>query len=298
MRQIQSVRNVFSKFSALSWLLLIAVIWLIAATFFWWRIVYASPKHTFEGMLKNNFSTVGYSRSSNSDQQGLTAKEMTQLQLGKDTMLRTRTSLKQQSDLVVTDAISSQDKEYVRYVQIKTNTKDANGKTIDFSKALNTWASSPSNGSSQSISKAILGIFPIGNISSEDRSKILGDMKKNNVFSVNYKTVKKETEQGRQVYTYDVQLLPQPYIAMLKEFGTAVGLGSQVASLNPSDYASAQPTSLKVKVDVASRHIRSVSYAGTANRTENYTGYGVVSNISLPDKTITMEELQKRLSTQ
>lgn len=205
--------------------------------------------------------------------------------------------LKQQNDEVITDAISTPEHDYVRYAKIDTSRKDENGKPYDFSSAVNVWAKGESDGSNQTLAQMLLGLFPMGNVPAEDRDEILDFMKENSVFSANYNKVKKETMNGRPVYTYEVQLLPQPYVEMLKRYGAAVGLSDQVTNLNPADYADSAPTKLTVSIDVLSRHLRLLKLdPSSGGRTESYSGYGIRQDVQLPTKTITTSELQQRLS--
>jgi hypothetical protein len=301
MSYITAVRNRVSQFTKITWALIIGLLWLIAALIAWWYVVYESPKNVFEGMLKNNFSTTSVTKHVTTQQNGVRAVEDTQVQLGKDNVTRTLTTLTQGTDTVTTEAISTQTQDYVRYIAINTSRKDAAGKKLSFSSALNTWAKSDNQtaSSGQSTAQMMLNIFPVGNVNPSDRKELVKFIENENVFNVKYKTVKKQTIHGRRVYTYQVQLLPQSYVAMLKKFGESAGLRDQVANLNPDDYAGAAPTNLTVTIDAVSRHLTSVTTAdGTSSRHETYDAYGVQKPLILPKNTISTTELQQRLSTQ
>lgn len=296
MSAVQNLRLKIARLSWPVWSLIVAAVWLVAAGIVGWNVVYTNPKNVFQGMIEQNFSTVGYTREASTVQQGLSSTEYAQLQTGQQTLVRTLTVLKQENDEVVTDAISTPEHEFVRYTKINTSRNDEDGKAFDFSSALNTWAKQESDGSNQGVAQMLLGLFPVGNVPAEDRQELLKFVRENDVFSVNYDKVKKEIKNGRPVYTYEVQLMPQPYIDMLKRYGTAVGLSKQVENLNPADYASAAPTNVTVSIDVLSRHLASVVIAGSNGRTERYSGQGVRQDVQLPDRTITSAELQQRLS--
>src|SRR5687768_8901111 len=106
MAVLQRIRDRFTNVTLLTWLLLGGIVWLLAASVLWWNVVYTDPERVFNTMLKNNFSTQGYSREVISSQQGVQATEFSQLQTGKQNFVRTVTDLKQQEDSVRTDAIS------------------------------------------------------------------------------------------------------------------------------------------------------------------------------------------------
>lgn len=292
------VRFRIANVSILNWLLILSIVVLVVTSILWWQVVYKSPKNVFNGMIKNNFATAGYTRHVESKDSGLDANELAQIQTGGKNIVHTKTTLVQGSDTVTTDAISTTSQEFVRYTNIETSRKGPEGKKLDFSKALNVWAKNDTGAASQSFTQMLLGVMPIGNVPSETRKELLDFMGKHTVFSVNYDSVKKEKAGGRQVYTYEVQLLPQTYVEMLKIYGKGVGLGDQVAQLDPANYAEAQPTDLTVSVDVLSRQVTALHTPGNAARKEAYSGYGIVKDISLPKNTIPAAELQKRLSTQ
>lgn len=300
MVNIQTVRDRTSRFSLLTWLLIASVCWLIIAGILWWFIVYSNPKHVFESMLENNFTTRGFTREYETEQQGVSTKVQAQIMYGEQNIVRTLTTLKQNKDVVITDSISTPQQDFTRYVKIDTKQKSPNGKPLDFKKAVNVWAKNDNNsGTNQVLNQAVFGLLPMAYVPAQDRGQLLDLIKEHNVFSVDYNSVKKETKDGRLVYTYKVQLLPQPYIDMLKSYGKAIGFGDQVANLDPADYANAAPTDLVVTIDVLSRHLTSLTYGSTqAKRTEHYAGYGIVKAIELPAKTITAQELQQRLAPQ
>jgi hypothetical protein len=292
------IRFRIANISVLGWLLIVSVLAIIVSSILWFQAVYKSPQNVFEGMIKQNFTNTGYTRNVDSNENGLNAKETAQLQTGGENIVRTKTILKQDNDTVTTDAISTMSAEYVRYTNIDTQRKSANGKQLDFSKAVNVWAKNETGGPSQTFSQMLLGVVPMGNVPAETRKELIKFIDKNTVFAANYNTVKKEKINGRQVYTYQVQLLPQTYVQMLKIYGKGVGLEDQVAQLDPAHYKDAQPTKLTLSVDAVSRHLVALSYPDSTARSERYSGYGIRKDVELPTKTIPAAELQKRLSTQ
>ncbi len=295
-----SPKPFLASIPALYWLLIVSIVCLFGALFAWWQVVYKNPANVWNGMLENNFSTSGFTHHTSSDSNGVTVKETAQTQLGAQNLVHSMTVLSQQTDTVKTEAINTPGASYVRYLQIKTSTKDPNGKPLDFSHALNIWAKGDlgGTGAQDTFAQTLFGILPMGNVPPVKRIEILQFMDKNTVFSINYDNVKKEKQGGRFVYIYNVQLVPQTYVQMLKLFGESVGLADRVAGLDPADYANASPTDLTVSVDVLSRHVKSVKYTAAADRNETYEGYGIQKHVNLPQKTIPITELSQRLSGQ
>lgn len=294
---LQTIRTRISNFTILNWLLVVSILALIASAILWWQIVYMSPQNVFKGMLKNNFATSGFTRETESNENGLRAKEVGQIQTGGNTIAQTKTALHQNNDTVVTDTISTTTQEFVRYAKIDTSHKDADGKPMDFAKAVNVWSKTDTGAPGQVFGQMLLGIVPIGNVSPDTRSKLIDFTNKHTVFAVDYKSVKTESVHGRKAYTYEVQLLPQTYVEMLKIYGQDIGLGEQVKQLDPKNYVNSEPTNLELTIDARSRNLIKLSYVGS-DRNEKYSGHGIHKNVKLPTKTISGQELQERLSTQ
>lgn len=290
---IQTMLTQLRRPKILSILLALGIVWLVVSGVLWWQTVYTTPRNVFNGMIQNNFTTSGFTKKSVTQNSGIAGRETAQLQLAGRNVVQTRTELTQGTDVVFTESISSPEQNFVRYTKIETERKNSAGKQVDLSSALNVWAKAP--GSSQELSKLLLGIMPMGTVPSADRAKLNDYLAKNTVFDVNYKTVKTETVNGRKAYVYEVKLMPVAYVGMLKIYGEAVGLGAQVSSLNQADFQEAQPSNLVIKVDVSSRRVVSLAYAEAPDSAETYSAYGALKYIPLPEKTISLQKLQERL---
>jgi hypothetical protein len=72
-----------------------------------------------------------------------------------------------------------------------------------------------------------------------------------------------------------------------------VGL-KQLEGLDPSQYASAEPLTFKMKVDVWSQKLTGIEYAD-GQRKERISGYGINHDVVLPKETIPVQELQAKL---
>lgn len=293
----QSLKTRLNNLTLLYWLLAVGVVLFVVSAFLWWHAIYMNPKNVFNGMIDNNFATTGYTRETKSDQSGLKSQEIAQIQTGGVNTVETRTSLERGDEKVVTEAIGTEKNDFVRYTKIETTQKDSKGKAMDFSEVINVWSKNESGGLGSNFQQLLLGIVPIGNVSPETRGELKKFMHEHTVFAVDYDSVKKETVDGRKVYTYEVQLLPQTYVELLKIYGNAVGLSTQVADLDPKNYADAEPTDLVITVDATSRTLTHIKYP-EANREESYSGFGITKPVALPKETITGAELQKRLSPQ
>ena len=296
----QSVRNRLTNTSKLTYALLFVTIWLVAALYAWFHVVYQSPESVFKDMLKNNFATTGYTREGMSSQGDVESKEVTQLLLGKDSAVLGATKLTQGTDEVNTNTITTTEKNYVQYASIKTDRKGKSGKPMDFSKVIGVWAATDGQnaGGNQAVSQMMLGLIPIGNLTPKDRSELLALNDKTKAITTDYNTVKKETKNGRLQYTYQVKIKPVAYLELLKKYGQAAGLGEDVAALNPNDYKDTPTTTVQLTVDARSRHLVSVTPPGQIAADEKYSSFGITKAVQIPKNTISTTELQERLNVQ
>jgi len=176
--------------------------------------------------------------------------------------------------------------------------QSASGKPLDFSHVVNVWGKSTPDGTNQtngqSYNQQILGVIPFGDLPLAQRGALLKLMQ--STYSVDYSVTQKKLIGGRPVYTYRVQVMPEPYIKMLKQFATDTGL-TQLETIDPAQYASASPLPLEISVDVWSRQIKTISY-GTSDRQVVFSQLGkVMPPVVLPSKTVSVDELESRLQS-
>lgn len=281
----------------LYWMLGVGFVLLVVTFVAWLNIVHMSPKNVFNGMISNNLSVSGYTRQVSSTQNGMNSQEIGQIQTGGLNTVQTITKLDRDGEKVETQSIGVDGAEYVRYNQISTTQKTAAGKEFDFSKVKGVWSKNESAGMSSSFQQLLLGIVPMGNTSPEVRAKIKKFMSEHPVYVTDYKSVKKESKDGRKYYTYEVQIMPQTYIEVLKMYAPSVGLGNQVKDLDPKDYAEAEATNITLTVDALSRDLVSIKYPDS-DRVEKFSGYGINKTIKTPTKHISGQELQQRINDQ
>ena len=73
---------------------------------------------------------------------------------------------------------------------------------------------------------------------------------------------------------------------------------ADLSQLDPKAYEDADSITFNVKIDILSRHLKSIEFGGnTTGRVETYSNYGQRRNVGLPDQAISIDELQGRLQT-
>ncbi len=286
------------------------VVLLVLMGYLWWTRVYLAPDRVFWGMVNTSLSTSGVTIETSQQTQQATIKQLVQVALGNTDEAHSLTTLTQNGTVVKTEIIGTKTADYTRYRSIQTNQKNQQGKPLDTSKVVGVWAKSDDTQQSatqasghQLFSQTVLGIglpvgsvpVPIGNLSASERSSLLNMIHNENVYQTSFKRddVRRQTKNGRLLYTYDTKIQTILYVRLMKEFAKDVGL-HELDQVDPNAYQTAQPLDVKLTIDARSRELVGVDNGQGYQQT--YEGYGLPLQISLPQHPITTQELQNRLS--
>lgn len=277
-----------------------SIILLLASGWAWWHFVRSNPERTFYGMIENSLKTQGVTRQVVQENNGQKMEQSVQLSLVPQGVAKGYTHISQEGLVeasVKTENISTPVADYVRYTHIETDQKNVLGKSIDFSSLLNVWGrtdTAAQQSTGELYGESILGVVPVGNLSAENRRELMKLIIDDKVYQFG-DGIKREVKDGRPVYTYDVKVEPEAYVAMLKVFAKSLGM-NQLEQVNPADYKDSEPLAFKLAVDVWSRHLIGVEYSGTG-RVESLGGHGVQRAVALPADFISIEALQTKLQS-
>jgi hypothetical protein len=277
---------------------IVAIVILAIAGTAWWRHVYNSPRRVFEGMLRNNLSTASVTRSSLSNDQSEPVQKDEQLSFVPPISSRTLVTIDQKSagdaTKVRTESVGTLTNDYSRYLTINTSQKGTTGKPLDYQKIIGLWGrSDAASGTPQYFQQASLGIIPFANLAPETRDDVVAAMLNKKVFTVNYAAVHPKKLNHKSALVIPVTINPVAYIGVLKTIVKAGGMGNTDA-LRAEDYQDSQPISVNLTVDKLSRQLMEVEYASTGQK-EEYSAYGLTTPTALPDRTISLDDLQQRI---
>lgn len=264
----------------------------------WYKNIYTDKRRVFEAMLVNSWRTESVVKQIIQDEEGQSSTQFIRLQAGEQHIAQSLNVIEQTgggtSAKVATESIGTPTLDFVRYRAIETNQKSMSGKDLDFSRIVGVWGKSETNEKTagELYNQAALGIIPFGNLSAENREKLLKIAIGQDVYKVAFANVKVGSVNGRPAYEYKVKVLPQDYVILLKEYAKMVGL-TQLENINPAAYENADPVEFSVVVDVRTRRITSLIYE--SGRQENFTAYGSNVTVAIPKDTVSVEELQSRL---
>ena len=278
-------------------LLLVLVVWA------WWHYVRSNPERTFYAAISNAMQTKSVSNQIVQEAPGQKLEQNLEAVLSPEHVVHGTTVISQNGETnatVRTESISTPREDYVRYSNIKTDQKSqTSGKVLDFSKLVDVWGrtqpADKTKTTGELYGETVLGVVPLGNLSAGDRTEIMAFVKGHKVYKFNESEVKHKLVNGRPTYVYQVQVSTEAWVGMLKRFAKAVGL-TQLESIDPASYRESQPLEAEMIVDVWSRQLTGLSYS-ESGRTEKLGSYGLWHDVSIPKKTIPVEELQKRLQS-
>jgi len=260
----------------------------------WINSIYLNPTNVFWASLTNDLSTTGFTKEINNSTNQTSVKQVVQVAFSGSSYAHSITTLTQSGTTVVTEEINSPDSEYVRYLNISSSNND----NKNYKPVLNLWGyqnSTKASGaqSTRTFYQSIFGILPFGNLTPDQRGNLLKIAKQENVYKVNSKEVTHETIAGKKVATLKVEVNLQGYIKLMKTFAGYVGFKG-LDSIDPSQYASQKPVTVKISIEPASRNLVQIDN-GTAAGKSLYSGFGVDPMLTLPKDKISLTNLEKKI---
>ena len=287
-------------FSPVRLLTFAAVVVVLLSVWTWWQYVYTSSNRTFWGMMDRNLMTNAYGKVVDQSVPGDQVRQATAIDYSSQQRVNGQTLLNrgagEQYTHVVTDTVGTPGTDYVRYTEIQTGQKDAEGKPLDFSQVVGVWgvADSGSATGGQLFGDMALGILPVAQLNPDQRSSVMGSIRSTNAYAINGVTEKRTNIFGRKSYTYDVTVHVRGYVTALKQFALATGM-KNLEDVDPTTYSEDREAKLLVTVDSWSRQVTKVEYPDSG-RVEEFAGLGSLQRLnSVPEKSVTVDELQQRL---
>jgi hypothetical protein len=292
--------NTLKKKPILS-LYIAGAILLVVGGVLWAFKLSVTPERVFWKTLEQSLATSSVTVDAKQDQQNASIHQVQQYSLGAKNVSHTLSTVKQGGTTIVNELAGTPKGDYTRYVSVSTDQKTKEGKPLDFSDILGVWAKAPA-GQSQLFSQAVLGAglpiggvaVPIGNLQPQDRQELLKKIRSNVVYQIDYDKVKSKRENGRLLYIYDVEVQAVAYANLMQQFAKKMGL-HDLDTLNPADFRGQSATKMRLTIDVRAQHVVKAEMPSTG-ASQTYTAYDTTPRFTVPEKTISVEELQSRLS--
>lgn len=290
-----SVRTKLTFNQSIILLIIGGLILFAASGYYWYKSVLTNPNRIISGMLDKSLQSSSVQRHVSQKSGNSSVDQSLYLSFTPKIISQSVTELKESNGAantkVTTETIGTPNSDFVRYKSIDIS----GGKNNNVDKILNVWgkreSSSKDGASNAFLNDALLVAVPFGNLNKNERAEVKAEINKVNL----YEFSKTETafKNGRPVITYTIDLSPKSLVQVLSKYVEVTNVGTS-ADLDPANYEGAQKIQLQMQVDVLSRHLMSTEFVGSG-RLETYEGYNLARKVDIPDKTIDINQLQKRL---
>ncbi len=268
------------------------------SSYYWYQNIFLKPDNVFWGMIDNSLQASSLTKKVEQTDGTSSQTERYYLQFTPQPLVKTVTDVEQidktrNKSSVTSESIGVKDADYLRYTAININKTD-DDKT-DYSKLLNTWAirktDEQKGQKAEALDQVLFTFIPFGNFSADRSTELMNSLKSKNVYSL--KTTKLTYENMHPVYNVQLSLKPKSYIEVLNMYAKYSGLGDK-ETLQASNYDDSKEITVNIKIDALSRQLKEIEYDN--GRVEEYVDYNVFENVELPKNTITIDELQARIS--
>ncbi len=266
--------------------------------YYWYQKSFTNTDRIFYGMISKSLDTRSITRTIVQEEASRTDAQNTFLQFSPETMVGTKASVEQvdtnrQASRVATETIGTKTADYIRYTDVSLPNSDSN--SVDYSKIVNIWAKRDNNPEQgevpQTLNEASFTFVPFGNFSPDDRQKIINLIKEKQAYTLSNDNI--VYENGRPILTLNASIKPKALVEVMREYAEMTGIGNK-DQLDPSQYSNSSTFTIKLRIDVITRHLKQVVYPND-ERTEDYDAYGLTLRLAEPKESISVDELQGKL---
>ncbi len=282
--------------------LVLAVILLVISGYLAYTRIYLTPERRFWMAMDNNLSLPSVVRSTESGGTGNKSIETIRFEFGgqaaQDKVSSVGFKNATTESNVTTETLNTPATQYVRYKNIFSTEKKADGKAYNFDSIKNIWAKEDVPSDAQSLDnqrlaylQPLITLVPFGNLPPAARQEVVAYLKSSGAYEVDFKRPTYQTSNGQKYINYDVEVHTKKYVAALQHYFTTAGLGV-FPPLNPSGYSDNAHVSGNFIVEMKNNTLSAISFN---RQNESYSNYGVLNQLTLPKTTIPLAELQARL---
>jgi len=278
--------------------LVFAIVIGTGATIFWYKDIYMTPERRFWSAIDNSLSTKSVVRTLTSGGTGNQVIQNNRFVFSQDDFVESRVEFTNRSatvdTFVVTEGLTTLDSQYSRYVSFDTNDTREDGSTADINNVLGEWAGVTADDESKEEARLnyvseLVTLALFGDYSSDQRSTIVGSLESSNTYRVNYDGVSEgEVDDDDEVLFYPVSVGLKSYASTLQNSFESAGLGG-FPPLNPDNYREDARVNAIFAVRTRDNALVGIQFG---DRSEEYSNYGALRELSVPDVKFTPEELE------
>lgn len=272
----------------------LALCLIIGGGLLWYTKIYSSPERVFWGMIDNNLATQGVTKALKGTTPTGSTNSLTQLTWNPNPTVKSLREVTYQNTkpptIVALEGATTPSASLQHYAKID------DGKGRDYRQIYGLWIKTQGGDSNQSapnFNDAIFNVLLFGNLKLADRVSITDKL--HQAYEVDFAATGKHMADGRKVFTYNVKLNLQRYAEAAKMYSKIYGLPSE-KTINPDNYANAQPVALQISVDVLSHQIDNIVYLQSKSA-EAYSGYGITPQTDKPKNIVSTEAFQRALQS-
>jgi hypothetical protein len=271
---------------------LIAAAVIIAGGVLWYKLVYTNPEHVFWGMVSNNLATPSVTKEIIQSGSSTTNHEDTQLALTPSPQVRDIKEIASStgSSKIKIESIGTPTDTYQHYLLIEQPQKNSKAKA-DYSKVYPLWIKNSGNNQpeAQLFNGVVYDAVLYANMQPEQRAKLVDYLR--DAYHVDYSNVRKESNNGRKNYTYNVKINLRNFAVAANYYSKTLGLPNG-GKIKPNNYKASDEVAINLSVDILSKQLRQLEYVSSRS-TEKIVTYGVVANFTPPEHTVKYDALQK-----
>lgn len=296
-KSIFSFKKMNSTRLAINLVVLFCVILVGFSGWLWWTKIFMNPDRVLGDTISNGLKTRSITKHVNQTGQNGGVDQVSYLSFYPPAASsQTVTVLTQGSGSntasITTETIGINDADFVKYSEIKG--ADGLIASDKLNSLLGVWAKREQNSSTGAqttfLNETIFGVVPIGNLNPEQKNQLEELINQKNIYT--YSNAEKKIENKRPVYVYEMSINPADLVSIIQEYVKLTGIGDP-AQLDPSQYQGASAIQIKFTIDIISRQLVKVEYP--TGRTETYSGQNLYRPTQIPNETIPIDELEKRL---
>lgn len=274
---------------------IVALLVLSAGIMMWYENIHKNPSNVFWGMVRNNLSTYGVTRSiTQGANAGVGFERKSKIAYIPEFSIEATTKLtqanQQQTTIVNTRSITKNGRTVSSYQGIVGDRIDKN----KVAPLLNSWFED--NLSKDQIAE-VVGVIP-GYVAgsppfvSLDHQTVLTELDaiaKDGTYTVDYSGVKKVVVDGKNALEFDVKVDVVGYLKMLGRISKQSGF--QVSPLDINNFKDNPPIELLMTASIDGKQLLQVADKQTS-RVETFSGYGATSSLELPTADTNKQKIQ------
>jgi len=273
------------------------VIIIILAIWLFFHFYWDNPSKVFNRMLNNTLTTSNYTKTVTDYENKQYSTQIITVETGavnRVLMNQTLTIPSYPKGIVKISSIGTPTSDYSSYTALVTPARDANGRIVNYKSIIGLWGvNTPQSKVTEGnlFNGTVLDIVPMANINPTTRKQLHEYIIKNKVYTFSG-AVKSQSNNGRLMLIYNVNVNMHYYQNYINLFGAAIGLNQfNPKTVNVSNLPTNSYSHYQFGIDALTGQLITLKYNHT-NLAYKFSSYGAAPTINLPKNTIQLAKLE------